>query len=239
MICAGILAGGTGTRMGAGLPKQFLELDGVPILIRTVKVFLDAGCFDRIYVAVTSGWEEYASELISRSFGQESIIEVITGGSDRTGSILCVIDAMERVCKAQGEDVGNMMLVTHDAARPFATGRMIAESIREAGRTGCAGTAIPAVDTVFVSADGVGIDDIPPRREMFQMQTPQTFRVGLFQKALASLDDAQRKEVTDVCGVFVRAGMDVSFVRGDRSNVKITEPADMALAGTILKMADD
>ena len=116
MIFAGILAGGTGSRMGAGRPKQFLELDGVPILVRTAEVFRGAGCFDRIYIAVTSGWEQYAADLISGAFGADSGIEIITGGSDRTGSILCVIDAIERGYASTG-GLDDNMLVTHDAAR--------------------------------------------------------------------------------------------------------------------------
>ena len=238
MIFAGILAGGTGSRMGADMPKQFLELEGVPVLIRTVEVFRRAGCFDRVFVAVTPGWESYARDLINKSFPGEDAAEVVTGGSDRTGSILCVIDAIKRIAESRGEDADGMLLVTHDAARPFATVRMILDSIEAAEKDGCAGAAVPSVDTVFSSADGRHIDDIPPRSGMFCMQTPQTFRIGLFTKALASLERRQRDAITDACGIFIRAGMKACFVRGDRSNIKITEPSDMALARTILDSAD-
>ena len=108
-----------------------------------------------------------------------------------------------------------------------------------AEREGCAGTAVAATDTIFISANGEQIDDIPDRRMMFQAQTPQTFRVGKFLAALGSLTPEQRAEVTDMCGVFTRAGVPVGFSRGDVRNIKITTPMDMAVGECIAKEFDE
>lgn len=242
MVIAGILAGGIGSRMGSAVPKQFLEVGGKPVIVRTVETFVNTGLFDMIYIAVAGEWLDYAHELIEKYIPFGDNMRMIPGGRDRTGSILEVIRAAREFAgdpdSGSAQDAENdWLLVTHDAARPFVTEKMIKDSINIAEWTGCAGTAIPAQDTIFISSDGENIDTIPPRNTMYQMQTPQTFRIGLFLKALKTLSEGQRAVVTDACGVFRRAGMRTGFVKGDRRNIKITEPIDLVIAEKIAKDA--
>lgn len=248
MIIAGILAGGTGSRMGSAMPKQFLDVCGKPVIVRTVEAFLKTRLFDMIFIAITAGWEDYSEKLFREHFGQNDKIRLITGGTDRTDSILCVMEAAGRyadevsensgsvgisAAKTGESDIDDWLLATHDAARPFVSERIIRDNIEAAKRGFCTGTGISAQDTVFTSHDGINIEDIPARNIMFQAQTPQTFRIGAFRKALSMLDAKQRAEVTDVCGVFIRTGMPVCFVKGERTNIKITESLDLALAEVI------
>ncbi len=234
MVFAGILAGGHGRRMGENLPKQFLEVGGQPILIRTIDAFIQAERFDCVYVAIAEDWLEYAKEMVLKYFGADSGIRIIGGGSDRTGSLLRVIDAINTDF---GEDEHHV-LVSHDAVRPFVNERIIDESIVRAQECGCAGTVIPTTDTIIVSEDGMTVGDIPDRSGMFRAQTPQSFRIGLYLDALNALSKEQRAQVTDVCGVFSRVGKTVRLVIGDEYNIKITTPLDLITAEAISRRFD-
>lgn len=241
MMYAGILAGGSGSRLGSEVPKQFLILGDKPILVRSVKNFFDAECFDGVIVAVKADWIDYARDLLDRFLPDSMLrrVHIIEGGYDRTDSMLHVIDEAKRLALLSGEsDTDSILLATHDAARPFTTVEVIRENVRMAERDGCAGTAVPATDTILISANGSLIDDIPDRGMMFQAQTPQSFRIGRFLSALDKLTPQQRAEVTDMCGVFTRAGMPVGFSRGDVRNIKITTPMDMAVGECIAREFD-
>lgn len=242
MLYAAILAGGTGSRMGADMPKQFLSVGGQPVLFRTVRRFAECS-FDRIYVVVVEAWLDYAAELLQPLCDADDRIRVIAGGSDRTGSLmraLCDIEAQQRGCDIDEPALlscdsplcGNDIIVTHDAVRPFVSRECILASI-DAAACGCAGVAIPSVDTVIRSADGQTVESIPPRSQFYLAQTPQTFVIGAFLRCLAAASPEQRAAFTDVCGVFNSAGQTVRLVEGSRTNIKITTPFDLKLAECI------
>lgn len=232
MIFCGILAGGVGSRMGSQLPKQFLELGGVPIILRTLDSFCAIEEFDVIYLAVVAEWANYTRELITGydgACGSDRRVQVIHGGKDRADSLLRVIDTT----RADGGSDSDI-IVTHDAVRPFVDSRMIREGIACAREHGCAGTALPATDTILHSGDGTYADSVPPRSELFCAQTPQTFRIGDYLECLAALSPQERGSVTDMCGVFTRAGRKVPMVRGSERNIKITTPFDLIVGEGIL-----
>jgi len=153
------------------------------------------------------------------------------------------------------------IIVTHDAARPFVTTEMIEKSIEAARQVGAATVAIPATDTIAVagaapendeeaSADAPSatgalsatcansnktlISEIPDRKNLFNIQTPQSFRLSAFREAYSELTTEQSKNLTDVSGVFVAAGKPVAIVQGDPSNIKITTSLDLKVAETVL-----
>ncbi len=222
MIFAGILAGGTGSRMGGGMPKQFLSVGGIPVIVRSVQAFLNCGLdFDGVFVAVSADYFEYTKNLLS-DYGCANAA-VIQGGTDRAESIDCVISAVMRSGGGR-----NDLLLTHDAARPFVTAEIIRQNAADTLRCGCAGVGIMATDTIFRTLDGQHIDSMPPRTEVYQMQTPQGFIIGDYLDCLASLSESDRAAVTDACGVFLRCGKDVFVTPGDASNIKLTRPIDLA-----------
>ena len=148
------------------------------------------------------------------------------------------------------------IIVTHDAARPFVTAEMIEKSIDAAHSIGAATVAIPATDTIAVAgvaseaiadasaiAHAVGeagtassllIREIPDRKNLFNIQTPQSFRLSAFREAYSELTTEQSKNLTDVSGVFVAAEKPVAIVKGDPSNIKITTSLDLKVAETVL-----
>lgn len=228
-IYAGILAGGTGSRMGADCPKQFVEINGRAVLLHTLERFTAIEEFTAIYIAVVESYVEYTRQLIAGSFAGDSRIQVISGGADRNGSLMNVIAEINR--RESGKDA---LLVSHDAARPFVTGRIIRDGIDAALRVGASNTAVPAVDTPLRSADGLTVSDIPDRAGLYNTQTPQTFRTSDFVSAYEALDEAARSRATDACKVLLTAGRDIAIVAGDPRNIKLTTPFDMLVAQAIL-----
>lgn len=232
MIFAAILAGGSGTRMGGGLPKQFLKVGGVPIIVRSVRAFLGCGgAFDGIYAAVSAEHIEYTKALLAE-YGCTGV-KVIAGGSDRAGSLDCVINA---VLSDGGS--GDDILISHDAARPFVSCDIIMRNIGDTLRCGCAGTGVQATDTIFRTVDGERIESMPPRTEMYQMQTPQGFRIGEYRECFDSLTAEEKAAVTDACGVFLRCGREVFITGGDAVNIKLTRPIDLATGEFIAAQQD-
>ena len=236
MIIGAILAGGQGTRFGGDLPKQFLPLGDKPVLCHSLVQFAACESIDHIFVVVPQDRIAFTEALIAPHVGAAAVT-VIAGGTDRTGSLLCVLQAVDERFGAADDHV----VITHDAARPFISQRMLADNIEAAARMGACGTAMPMVDSIIRSADGTTIGEMPDRTQFFKMQTPQTFRMGLLKACFAKLTDAQKAALTDGCNVCRLAGEPVEMVRGSDYNLKITTAADWRLAQMILDggLADD
>lgn len=232
MIYAGILAGGVGSRMGnVPLPKQFLDLDGKPILVHTVEKFLLTSEFDKIYIATPQKWISHTRDTLRKHNITDDRVEVVQGGSDRNETIMSIISAIEAENKITDEDV----IVTHDAVRPFLTRRIIKENIDEVIKHGAVDTVITATDTIISSIDGEAIDSIPVRDEMYQGQTPQSFNINLLRDSYNALSDDDKKILTDACKILVVADKKVRLVLGELYNIKITTPYDLKVANSIIK----
>ncbi len=230
MIYAGILAGGVGSRMGiTGMPKQFLSVGGRPIIIHTIEKFLMCGRIDHIYVAVVKDYVSHMTDILKKEIGESDRITVIEGGSDRNGSIVSVINEIRKT-----DSSPDSILITHDSVRPFVSARIIEENIDAALEFGATDTVIPATDTIIHSTDGMHLDEIPVRDQLYNGQTPQTFRIGMFEDDFFALSEEQKKILTDACKIFILAGRTVRMVKGDSYNMKITTPFDLRLAEAIV-----
>lgn len=229
MIYAAILAGGRGTRMGGDLPKQFLTIGGVPIVVWTVRAFLHCGMVDRIALCVPRDFITYTREVLDGfpdTCGENGVIDVIEGGADRTGSLENACRFFEGLGAISPEDV----LITHDCVRPFVTAKMIASGVEAARKYGGATAAVPSVDTMCFSSDGRIIESVPDRSKLYSVQTPQTFLFADFRDVLYSLSDGEKRRVTDASAVFRMRGRMVAISEGSPSNLKITHPGDIPLA---------
>lgn len=232
MIYAGILAGGVGSRMGnVPLPKQFLDLDGKPILVHTVEKFLLTSEFDKIYIATPQKWISHTKDTLRKHDITDERVVVVQGGTDRNETIMSIINAIEAENKITDEDV----IVTHDAVRPFLTRRIIKENIDEVIKHGAVDTVITATDTIITSKDGEAIDSIPVRDEMYQGQTPQSFNINLLRDSYNALSEDDKKILTDACKILVVADKKVKLVLGELYNIKITTPYDLKVANSIIK----
>ncbi len=234
MILAGILAGGVGSRMGGiNTPKQFLKLGNKAILIHTLEKFSLVNRFDKIYVGVLRDYIPHTCDLIEKHLGTDHNIVVVEGGTDRNSTISNIIAEAKKDGATQ-----DSVLVTHDAVRPFLSTRIIEDNIDAALKYGVCDTAIPASDTIIRSADDKFISEIPLRKELFQGQTPQSFKVGIFEEDYGALSDENKVILTDACKIFVLAGRDVYIVLGETYNIKVTSSFDLKLASAVLAQGE-
>lgn len=231
MIYGAILAGGSGTRMHiSSMPKQFLPLsDDKPIIIHTLEKMLICSRLDVVYVGVHSSWISHFADLLERFDLDNDRVKIVTGGSDRNGTIFNIIDEIEEEFGIKDDDI----IVTHDAVRPFVTLRVIEDNIDNAIQYGACDTVIPATDTIVMSHDGVDISDIPKRNYMYQGQTPQSFNIKLLRKYYGELKESDKRILTDACKIFVIQGAPVKLVNGETSNMKITTVNDYKISQVI------
>lgn len=231
MIFAGIVAGGTGTRMGADIPKQFLKIGEKPIIIHTAAKFLENKNIEKIYLGVHPDWIEYTNQILSEYNLDNSRISIIKGGTDRNSTVFNIIDLIVNEYNINDSDI----ILTHDGVRPFVTQKIINNNIDAALRYGACGTYISAVDTIIRSQDGNIVSEVPPRQEMFQAQTPQSFNILKLKNTYKSLTEAEKEKLTDTCSVFTIKGLPIHIVEGDVINMKITTSHDLKIADSIAK----
>lgn len=232
MIFGAVLAGGTGSRMHiADMPKQFLMLGEKPVVIHTIEKFLACAYFDCIYIGVHPDWVGYMFDLISKYIPAfENQLEIVTGGSDRNETILNIIGGIEEKFGQSEEHV----IVTHDSVRPFVTLRILEENVAAVLKYNAVDTVVPANDTIVTSKDGEEVYEIPNRSLMYQGQTPQSFRVSLLKELYFSLQEEEKKILTDACKICVVRNYPVHLVNGADTNIKITTPGDYKIAQAIL-----
>lgn len=222
MIFAGILAGGKGSRMGNySMPKQFLPIKDKPIIVHVIEKFLIHDRVDNVVVGVNPEWHQYMLDIKEKYFSGTDKPVIIPGGTDRNGTINEIIKKIRQM-GCSDDDI----IVTHDAVRPFVTLKIISDNIDAAEKFGVCDTVIPATDTIVYSDDHEYITDMPVRSSVYQGQTPQSFKVGLFEKVYASMSQEELDIVTDACKMFMLKGYNVHLVNGHVSNMKITYPYD-------------
>jgi 2-C-methyl-D-erythritol 4-phosphate cytidylyltransferase len=225
-----IPAAGLGTRMGVAhvgqtplRSKQFLELQGVPILIHTLRKFAAAPQVDSIWIAMRKAeMESFAPTLEAAALSKP--VHLVEGGEHRQESVGNVLDLLPA-------DAADLVLI-HDAVRPFVSQETIAGVIEQTMRYGAAIAGVPAVDTikrVERRAEGAVVEATIPREQIVQAQTPQGFRYGLLSPIFneARIEGFQG---TDEASLLERAGQTVHVVMGSARNFKITTPADLELA---------
>jgi 2-C-methyl-D-erythritol 4-phosphate cytidylyltransferase len=224
-IAAIIPAAGLGTRMGADTPKQFLELDGMPLIIFTLRRLAACAAITDFFISTRADDIIFLQDKVGKSeLGRPA--RVVHGGDTRQQS---VANALAQV------DPTTEIVLVHDAVRPFVTTTQLDRVIAEARVRGAAILGIPAIDTVkevkraSLPEDVALISATIPRERIVLAQTPQAFSYTLLRDAFRK---AQQDGVTasDEAALVERLGHDVYVVLGSERNLKITRPADMDLA---------
>jgi 2-C-methyl-D-erythritol 4-phosphate cytidylyltransferase len=224
-IAAILPASGLGTRMGAETPKQFLELDGTPIVMHSLRRIASCPLVTDIIVATRGDVvESLQASIRAEKFTQP--VRVVRGGDSRQESVAQAL----REVPADAE-----IVLVHDAVRPFVTVEQITRVIEEARKCKAAILGIPAMDTVkevkraSLPEDVALIIGTIPRERVVLAQTPQAFSAKLLKEAFARAE-ADGVNASDEAGLVERLGHDVHVVLGSERNIKITRPADMELA---------
>lgn len=225
MNAALILSGGSGIRMGADCPKQFLPIGGVPILCRTVQSFCSHPEIDCIMVVCSADMLDQTRSLLLSICTKKTLLFAVGGKTRRDSSKngLLALAALET-----RPDI----VLIHDAARPLVPPEVITRCIKGAKDHGACTAAVSSQDTVAVAdADGC-IRSIPDRSTLYQIQTPQAFSFPLILRAHLSL--SEDAAVTDDTAVARFAGHDVFIVQGDKRSLKITTKEDLRFAESLL-----
>lgn len=217
-VAAIIVAAGPGTRLGAGMPKAFVPLAGIPLFVRSLRALLTAPAIDRAVVVAPPESLTDAAQLLASGGPYRLAPQLVAGGAERQDSVRNGLGA-----------VGDAALVViHDAARPFVTQATVDTVIDAAREHGAAIVAIPATDTVKIVHPDGWVEATPPRARTWLAQTPQVFHTDLIRAAHARADRAA--PATDDAALVERLGHRVRVVAGSPDNRKITTPDDWAWA---------
>jgi 2-C-methyl-D-erythritol 4-phosphate cytidylyltransferase len=219
-----ILAAGSGSRMHSDIPKQYIEIDGKPLIYYTLETF-ERSVVDEIVLVVRPGDEEYARREIVDRYGFTKVSSIVCGGETRTDSVLNGIKATEAE-----------YVLIHDGARCLVSTDLIERMAAKVVETSCI-AAVPSKDTIKIVKEGV-VCDTPNRENLYIVQTPQAFNRSNLLNAYLKLDelsDEKRRTLTDDSMIMENAGKPVQIVAGEYSNIKVTTPEDLDFVKNIKK----
>ena len=226
-VCSAVVAAaGSSRRMGGG-NKLLLPLDGIPVLVRTLRALEEATLVREIVVASREEDLLVIGDLC-KTYGISKPVKIVCGGETRAVSVLAA--TME--CR---EDAA--FIAVHDGARPLATPELIDNVIRLAFRTNAAAPAVAVKDTIKVVEENKVVTT-PDRDTLRCIQTPQVFDAALLRAALQAAV-AGEIPITDDCSAVERLGKEIYLTEGSYENIKITTPEDMALATAILERREE
>lgn len=215
-----IVAGGKGLRMGSDIPKQFIPVGGLPLLMHTIRAFKAYDADIHVVLVLPEQQIEYWRALCSR-YHFDSDCQVAIGGSTRFHSVKNGLNLIN-------DDSG--LVAVHDGVRPFVPAQLIGACFDEAARSGAAIPVTPVVETLRrKNADGTS--SVVPRSDYCLVQTPQVFKAEILKKAY--LQD-YTPGFTDDASVVEAAGFTVRLVDGSRENIKVTTPSDLKIAEAML-----
>lgn len=212
-----ILCGGSGSRMGAKENKTLLPVGGVPAVIRSIRAF--QGLMDGVVLVVKAGEESVFSQMLE-NWG-ETVYSIVPGGGDRQQSALCGLLALPECAE---------IALIHDGARPFVTREIIIRVLDSVKRYGSGVAAVPARDTIKRADPSGRVLETPDRAALFQVQTPQGFRVDDLKLA----HERAAARYTDDAALMEAAGFPVQLVMGGYDNIKLTSPEDLKMTEGLL-----
>jgi len=214
-----IVAGGQGTRMGTAVPKQFLDLEGRPVLFHTISAFREAIPDIRIVLVLPAHQISYA-QMVLQAFPERIDLDIVAGGETRFHSVRNGLSGIP----------DDAIVMVHDGVRPLVSPALIRRCREQALEKGSAIPAVAVADSMrLVKNEGSEPVD---RSRLRIIQTPQTFKASIL---LPSFEQPYQEGFTDEATVAEAAGHPVFLIEGERSNLKITTPEDLILAGALLK----
>lgn len=209
--------------MGSGMPKQFLKINGQPIIVYTLEIFEDSPDIDEIYIACKEDYMAKLEKYITR-YQLSKVRKIVPGGETALDSIYNGLKAA-----AEENESGSVVLI-HDGVRPFIPQELITKNIECVNEHGSAITCTPMYETPVKSNGGEMIEEVVPRDVMFTAQAPQSFRLGDIMDAYETVRGESGFEgLVDSCSIYKKTGHDVALVRGNRGNIKVTTPEDLYL----------
>lgn len=234
MNVAVIFAGGSGIRMGSTVPKQFIEIDGAPILAHTLRIFQRHSKIDGIYLVCNPAYRGETERMLEQ-FGIKKVQQVVDGGASAQDSIYNGLKAVEQDCPS------DTIVVLHDGVRPCLDPLVITANIESVEIHGNAVTFTPCFETLVISKNGEYISDIPYRRESYAAQAPQSFRLGDILSAHERIRMMPNGyvDMVDQATICWKLGIPIHLVKGNRGNIKVTTPEDVYMLRALLQCGKD
>lgn len=221
MVIALVLSGGTGSRLGADIPKQYLRVQGRPVLLYCMEILHKSPVIDAVQIVAAQEWQEEIGSWLEVYGLAGKFRGFSLPGENRQLSIFHGLTDIRQY--AEEDD----LVLIHDAARPLLSQKLIvdcAEAIR--GHDGVL-PVLPMKDTVYYSKDGRQITSLLDRQAVFAGQAPELFRLGTYYQANERLLPEEILRINGSTEPAVLAGMQIAMVPGDERNFKITTPADL------------
>ena len=212
--------------MKADVPKQYLKLEGKPILAVTLEKFNGCDLIDGIILVVPADDQKYCSKEIVKKYNFNKVLKVTAGGARRQDSVRAGINAVEGGCE-------NILI--HDGVRPFVSQELIAASIAALKNERAVITVLPAKDTIKKVSDEGYVLKTYERNYLGLVQTPQAFKYDDIYNAHITAEKEGWEEATDDALLMEKLEIPVRVIPGEEKNIKITTPHDLAYAGFLLE----
>jgi 2-C-methyl-D-erythritol 4-phosphate cytidylyltransferase len=228
-----VLAGGKGSRMKSTTPKQYLDLNGKPVIYYSLRQFQDGDMDSIVLVCGKDDIEKCRTEIVEK-YHFDKVRSVVAGGAERYDSVYNALCEINRIYDKESKD--SIMTFIHDGARPCVDLQVLERCGTDALKYMACTAAVPVKDTIKVAdKDGFAVDT-PDRSTLWQIQTPQVFRFDIIWKAYhAMLSDTNRKNITDDAMIVeCYSDVKVKLTLGNYKNIKITTPEDIKVAGEFL-----
>jgi 2-C-methyl-D-erythritol 4-phosphate cytidylyltransferase len=221
-----VMSAGKGVRFGTDTPKQYMELAGMPVICHSLKV-MEESFLDEIIIVTGFGDEEYVRDNFVRFYGISKVTEIVPGGAERFNSVRNGLEAIS----FSGKEDEEVYVYIHDAARPMLTLDLLNRLKEDVLKYGAAIAAVPAKDTIKVVDDEGNVVTTPKRSTLWNVQTPQAFRLKGIMEAYNEMGRDGNAFVTDDAEVMERySSLPVHITEGDYKNIKITTPEDIFIA---------
>lgn len=241
MITALILSGGTGTRLGSDIPKQYIMVNDRPIISYCLETIINCKKIDAVQIVAAKEWRDLITEWVERYDFDKKFRGFSDPGENRQ---LSIFNGLCDIGKGCFDDCGDIELrkplkgyshscsendyvIIHDAARPLLTQELLESCLDGAQGHDGAMPVLPMKDTVYSSCDGKIVSGLLKRSEIYAGQAPEVFRLGKYYEANLKLMPERIYSINGSAEPAIMAGMDVAMIPGDEGNYKITTAADL------------
>lgn len=227
MIDVIILAGGVGSRLKSAVPKQFIEIDGCPIIVHTIRNFQDNPNIDHIIVVCLGNWIEHTKNIVKK-YNLDKVTDVVPGGA--TGHISTKNGVYFLKNRLSEQDY----VIIHDAARPIVSQEVINDLIETAKKNGNACSAVSCYETVVLTENRLSGKEQIDRNRVIRVQTPQCYKYGLIKSLYEKAEADKREDFVYANILAMEYGVEIFFSQGTNNNIKITTKEDIALFRALL-----
>ena len=221
MTVALILSGGSGVRLGADIPKQYIEVNDRPVISYCVERLSRHREIHAIQIVAAQEWQETIAGWLEKYDAGRKFRGLSLPGENRQLSICHGLDDIRNYADDSG------VVLIHDAARPLLSEQMITDCVRAVEGHDGAMPVLPMKDTVYRSVDGRTVSALLERTEIYAGQAPEAFRIGLYYEANRRLCPDRIRQINGSTEPAVMAGMDIAMIPGDEGNIKITTRSDL------------